>query len=206
MTTITLESTYEEYLNELQRIRIMYRLKSTMRYLSVRDDSVHSESVAEHLFGMQVIAQYFYPLEDPNGELDRVRVGELMLFHELGEIETGDIINHRKTDEHRALEREAAKRVAKLLPTSLQNLALERLGEYEARRTPEGKFAHAIDKIEPIFELWDESTALTLFKKHSYTYENAMDVKREVTEEFPYMRKFVDAWESRAVALDIFPS
>ncbi len=206
MSGITLETSHEEILSEIERIRVMYRLKNTMRYLSVRDHTVHSESVAEHLFAMQVIAQYFYPLEDPLGKLDRVRVNELMLFHEIGEIETGDIINHRKTAEHREREKEAAKRVVTLLPASLQALAIARFDEFERRETAEAKYANAVDKIEPIFEMWDANIALPLFKKFNYTREHALDAKRQATEGYPFMRLFADAWESRAVALDTFPS
>lgn len=206
MSTLTLESPLEEYLAEIERIRVLYTLKNTMRYLSVRDQDAHSESVAEHIYGMQVIAQYFYPLEDPESNLDRARVNELMLFHELGEIETGDIINHRKTDAHREAEKEAAKRVAAQLPESLREIALVRLEEFEARETPEARYAYAIDKVEPIFEMWDEKKALPLFERFGYTHQNALETKKQVTEEYPYMRRFCDAWESRAVALDIFPA
>lgn len=203
---IALDSTHDEILAEIERIRVLYRLKHTMRYLSVRDQTVHSESVAEHLFAMQVIAQYFYPYEDPEGKLDRVRVNELMLFHEIGEIETGDIINHRKTDEHREIEREAARRVAEALPESLQMLALDRFREFEECQTPESMYANAIDKLEPIFEMWDQKIALPLFKKFNYTRDDAVSRKRETVKNFRYMQKFLDAWEKRAVALDTFPS
>lgn len=200
-----LTASHEDVLAEIERVRVLYKFKHTMRYSSARDLSVHSESVAEHLFAMQVIAQYFYPLEDPKNSLDRVRINELMLFHELGEIETGDIINHRKTDNHRAVEKEAAYRVAANLPESLRDLAIARYEEFEAKETPEAKYAVAIDKIEPIFEMWDEQIALPLFKKQNYTHKNALEVKRTATADYPYMRKFADAWEHRALALDIFP-
>ena len=88
MRMISLDSSPDDILAEMRRIRELYVLKHTMRYRSTRDHSVHSESVAEHLFGIQVLAQYFLPLEDPSGTLDRVRINELILFHEIGEIET----------------------------------------------------------------------------------------------------------------------
>ena len=67
-------------------------------------------------------------------------------------------------------------------------------------------YTHAIDKVEPIFEMWDEQIALPLFKKFMYTRSHALQSKLDATRNFPYMRKFMDAWESRAVALDIFPA
>ncbi len=193
-------------LSEIERLRVLYKLKSVMRYRSTRDTSVHSESVAEHLFAMQVIAQYFLPLEDEKGKLDRTRIHELILFHELGEIETGDIINHQKTDEHREFERLAAARVAQMLPASMQEIALARQREFDECATPEARFADAIDKIEPIFEMWDEQVALPLFRRFNYTRNDALKGKMEATEEFPHMRRFIEAWDRRAVSLDVFPS
>ncbi|MDR3572147.1 MAG: HD domain-containing protein [Candidatus Pacebacteria bacterium] len=200
---MTLESTHEEVLAEMERLRVLYALKQTLRYMSKRPDE-HSESVAEHLFAMQVLALYFLPLEDPQGKLDRARINELILFHELGEIETGDIPFHKKNREHVAEEQRAAVRVSQRLPESMQQLALERSQEFEERKTPEALFAVAIDKLEPVFEMYEERV-LPLFKRQQITRSFAVNVKREATKNFPYMRKFLDAWEARAVSLDIFP-
>lgn len=74
MQKISLKSSDKEVLEEMERIRVMYTLKHTMRYQSVRNHDEHSESVAEHLFSMQLIAHYFLALEDPAETLDRVRI------------------------------------------------------------------------------------------------------------------------------------
>ncbi len=200
---VTLESSHEDIIEEMRRLRVLYTLKTTLRYRSTRPDE-HSESVGEHLFAMQVVAQYFLPLEDPEGKLDRVRINELMLFHELGEIETGDIIFHRKTETDYANEQLAAERVAKQLPETMQAIALERVKEFDACETSEAKFAVAVDKIEPLFEMFDEKV-LPLFKKQQVTRKDAVDKKRIAAKPFPYMSKFLDAWEARAVSLNIFP-
>ena len=202
---MTLQSSDTDILEEMDRIRVMYALKRTLRYQSVRDHSVHSESVAEHLFAMNIITQYFLPLEDPASALDRIRIHELILFHELGEIETGDIVFHLKNEEHRLEERRAALRVAERLPDSLQGIARARIHEFDTVDSPEAVFADAIDKIEPIFEMYDESV-LPAFKRLHITREMAVDGKRAATEDFPYMRRFLDAWERRAVSLNVFPS
>lgn len=200
---LTLESSDAEVLEEMEKLRVLYKLKTTMRYQTSRIEG-HSESVAEHLFAMQVLAQYFLPLEDPAGKLDRERVTELMLFHELGEIETGDILFHRKNDEQRQEEALAAGRVAKKLPESLQKIALDRSREFDNEATPEATFAVAIDKLEPIFELFDERE-LPAFRRLHVTHKDAVSNKRIAAKNFPYMLKCLDAWERRAVSLDIFP-
>src|SRR3989344_7404524 len=175
-----------EILEEMKRLRKMYALKGVMRYKSSRDMLVHSESVAEHLFGMQVLAQYFLPLEDPKRLLGRERIFELILFHEIGEIETGDILFHHKGEEQAEEERRAAGRVAAQLPVSLRGIAHERFLEFDACTTPEARFTDAIDKIEPIFELFEEKAYANL-KVNGVTLDIGVNGKRAATEKYPHM-------------------
>jgi putative hydrolases of HD superfamily len=202
---VGINSTDEVILEEMQRIRVLYKLKHTMRYQSVRDHDVHSESVAEHIYAMFALANYFLPLDDPHGTLDRLRVYELMLYHELGEVETGDIVFHRKSESDKLREQEAARRVIQMLPESTRRIAQDRFDEFEACSTPEAKFADAIDKLEPIFEMFEEEV-LPAFRRLGITRSMAVDKKRIAAKPYPHLSRFLDAWERRAVALDIFPS
>lgn len=201
---ITLDSSNEDILAEMRALRELFALKHVMRYQSVRDAAVHSESVAEHLFGMQVLSQYFLPLEDPMESLDVRRIYELILFHEIGEIETGDILFHKKSADQKAEERKAAARVAARFPESLRTLALERFREFDECRTSEAKYADAIDKIEPVFHLF-EDVGLRLFKELAISKNVAVANKLIATEPYPYMRRFLEAWTERAVSLNVFP-
>lgn len=202
---LTPASSNEEFIAEMERIRVFYTLKSVMRYGSTRDTSVHSESVAEHLYGMQLLAEYFLPLDDPEGLLDVGRIRELILFHEIGEIETGDISFHLKTDDIKMEERRAAARVADKLPQAFQKLALDRFLEFDTLASPEACFTDAIDKVEPIFQVFDPSIGLTLYKNQGITKDVAIGKKMLATEPYPFMRRFLEAWTERAVALDTFP-
>ena len=93
------------------------------------------ESVAAHSWGMSVLAMHLCP-----EELDRTRVIEMCLVHDLPEVEVGDLTPHDDTstkaaDEHRAMTR----------------LAPQWLGlfeEYEAQETEEAKFVKYLDKLD----------------------------------------------------------
>ena len=187
-----LNSSDEEIIDLAERIRIGYELKKTIRYGREKDLSKHSESVAEHVFALFLLAKFFLPLEDPESNLDPVRIHELILFHDFGEIPSGDIPNHLKSEADEAQEEEDAKEVFQQLPESLNNVGLDSWNEYENLDTQEAQFAYALDKIEPAFELLDPISheSLTLMK---YTYEMHITNKLEATEKFPVMRKFVDA-------------
>jgi 5'-deoxynucleotidase YfbR-like HD superfamily hydrolase len=73
-----------------------------IRYNRTRTEEIHTQSVAEHTFNMQALAQYFLPLEDDSAELDAQRVFKMITWHDIGEIESGDVMGFLKTAEDKA--------------------------------------------------------------------------------------------------------
>jgi putative hydrolase of HD superfamily len=181
----------EQILETARQLRVAYQLKHTLRYHTQRDLSIHSESVAEHIFALLFLAQYFLPIEDKANTLNRERLYQILLFHDFPEIPHGDIpyIFKTKADEER--ERKAAEGVFASLPLSLQKLSLNSWQEYEDRQTPEAHFAYALDKTEPVFELWDPVNEHTP-ERLKQTWESHIEKKRRATEHFPIMRRFVE--------------
>jgi putative hydrolase of HD superfamily len=168
-----------------------YKLKRVMRYKTIRDFSVHSESDAEHIFGLSYLLEYFLPLEDPQGELDIGKIRHLILYHDFTEIKHGDKPYHMKTKEDEERERAAAPEVFAALPTPLNTVGLASWQEYEQRKTPEAKFVYALDKIEPLFELLDPVNEKS-FKRLGHTYESHITKKLRATGDFPTMRRFIE--------------
>jgi putative hydrolase of HD superfamily len=181
----------EEIIEIAQQLREAYKLKRIIRYGSSRDLLIHSESVAEHVYALLFLAQYFLPLEDPENKLDRQRVYEILLFHDFGEIANGDIPYHIKTSADEKRESEDAEMVFNSLPQTINLVGRERWQEYENRKTPEALFVNALDKIEPNFELFDSVSEKSL-KRMKFTYEHHIGKKKRATEGFPVMWKFVE--------------
>ena len=67
-------------------------LKSILRTGWVRAGVKSPESVAAHSWGMSVLAMHLCP-----PELDRMRVLEMCLVHDLPEVEVGDLTPHDDT-------------------------------------------------------------------------------------------------------------
>lgn len=104
------------------------------------------ESVAEHVFGMAMLAWWIADMYFPH--LDRDKVIRMVLVHELGEIYTGDIIpgdNVPVAVKHRQ-EREGLQQVVGKLPNGAEYVALWE--EYEANGTAEARFVKQIDRLE----------------------------------------------------------
>ncbi len=110
-------------------------LKDILRTGWVRAGVESPESVAAHSWGMSVLAMHLCP-----ENLDKMRVIEMCLVHDLPEIEVGDLTPHDDTstkseDEHRAM-------------TKLAPQWLDLFEEYEAQDTDEAKFVKYLDKLD----------------------------------------------------------
>ena len=196
--------TDEHVMAETRKLLVPYRLKRTLRYNATRDHSIHNESVAEHVFALTYLAQYFLPLEDPERFMDWERINRILLFHDFGEIIHGDVPYHLKTAEHEAREREAATQVFASLPKPLGCLGRESWSDYEQRGSPEARFAYALDKLEPVFELHDAVNERSLVRlKH--TFEDHIGKKRRAMEHvFPIMWRFVEVLSADMLTRGIF--
>ena len=186
-----LEQSDEEVLQTARQLRTGYGMKRVMRYWTTRDHSVHSESNGEHVFGLLYLASYFLPLEDPEGKLDVAHLHRILCFHDFPEMKHGDTPTHHKTVAHEEREAAAALEIFAALPPPLDTVALMAWTDYEEQLSPEARFAYALDKIEPVFELFDPINELTC-KRVRKTYENYRVKKIQSTEKFPIMRRFVD--------------
>jgi 5'-deoxynucleotidase YfbR-like HD superfamily hydrolase len=179
----------EFVLSEIDKIRYVYKLKKEIRYAQKREEILDTESVAEHIFGMHVLANYFLPLEDPREQLDKVKILNQITWHELDEIEAGDIVTHFKTaaDVERAMA--TLPTVLNGLPEHLRSVSSALFEEYEARETQEAKFVKALDKTEPAFEIWGQGYKEILHKNDT-KYDSSWHLKAPYLKEFPYMERF----------------
>jgi 5'-deoxynucleotidase YfbR-like HD superfamily hydrolase len=147
----TSEITSEWILQEVEKITYTYNLNKVVRYNLNREEELESQSVAEHVYNMLVLAHYFRDLEDPERKLDFEKVTKIILMHDMGEIETGDIIMSQKRDSHQQIESQAIDVVASKSPKFISEEIRHIYDEFENPQTLEGKFCKAIDKIEAQF-------------------------------------------------------
>ncbi len=87
-------------------------------------------------------------------DLDVSRVLRMLLIHDLVEIDAGDTFAYdaaRVADQHDR-EARAAERIFGLLPADQANEFRAYWDEFEARTTPEAKFAAAMDRLQPMLQ------------------------------------------------------
>ena len=112
-----------------------------------------------------------------NAKVDMSRVLQMLVVHDLGEIEGGDVIVYGKNDDHRNAEREAARRLLSELTPEAQQQFSALLEEFDARETADSKFANAIDRTEPLLQ--NIMNGGETWKKNGIAYQQIIDVNRE---------------------------
>ncbi len=125
------------------------QLKSVLRR-SYLTQGERRENSAEHSWHIALAALTL--AEYANEPVDIGHVIKLLLLHDIVEIDAGDTFIYDTTAKLNQHEREAlaAQRIFGLLPTDQCSRFLTLWHEYEARTTPEAKFARALDRLLPV--------------------------------------------------------
>lgn len=121
------------------------RLKSVERMTSpIREE--RKENSAEHCW--QAILSAIVLQEHSNQKVDMLRVIKMLALHDLAEIDCGDVFHYAKdqAEDLAAREEAASIRITSLLPQDQAAEFMELWREFEARETPEAKYAHSIDR------------------------------------------------------------
>lgn len=149
------------------------KLKQVMRQSYLLDTS-RKENDAEHSWHLAVMALVLYEYAaEPNTDIRRVI--EMILVHDIVEIDAGDTFLYDQIGYEDKTEREqvAADHVFGLLPTD-QNVYLRRLWEeFEEGQTPEARFARTLDRVEPL--LLNYYTQGRMWCENKVTQENVLD-------------------------------
>ncbi len=134
---------------QIEFILELDRLKSVIRR-SILVDGSRYENTAEHSWHLAMMALLLAEWAGP--DVDVIEATKAVLIHDVVEIDTGDtyIYDAAGREEKAALEEAAADRLFGLLPPD-QQAEIRRLWDlYEHRDTPTGRFAYAVDRLQPL--------------------------------------------------------
>ncbi len=109
-----------------------------------------NENDAEHAWHMSVMA---YLLQEyANEEVDIAKVMIMCLIHDIVEIDAGDTYayDEEALKTKQAREDAAKERIFSLLPEDQKSELIALFDEFEAFETPEARFAHAMDNLQPL--------------------------------------------------------
>ena len=173
------------------------KLKSVDRR-SLLVDGSRVENTAEHSWHLAMAVMVLAP-HAPEG-VDVIRTMEILLVHDLVEIDAGDtyIYDDAGRLDKQDRERAAADRIFGLLPPDQAARVDELWQEYEARETPTARFAYAIDRLQPL--LLNGGSDGASWRRHGIRHSQAHAVNEPIGQASPELwamaRSLLDACAS----------
>jgi putative hydrolase of HD superfamily len=171
---------HERLAQQIRFIVEVDKLKEVFRQTIVIN-SRRPENDAEHSWHLCLIVITL--AEHANWpQLDVLRVLKMLILHDLVEIDAGDTFAYdvaAMTNQH---EREAvaADRIFGLLPPDQGREFRALWDEFEARQTPEAKFAAAVDRFQPM--LINCRTQGAAWRKHGVTRDRVLARNSHIVE------------------------
>jgi putative hydrolase of HD superfamily len=170
----------ERFISQIEFILEIDKLKTILRRTTLLDRS-RRENSAEHSWHIALIILVLseYAEED---HLDLMRVIKLLLVHDLVEIDAGDTYCYDEIggQDQKAREMKAANRIFDVLPADQAASFRSLWDEFEARETPESRFANALDRLQPF--LHNYFTCGHTWREHGIRKKQVIERMRPVDE------------------------
>jgi putative hydrolase of HD superfamily len=188
---------------QIQFILEIDKLKTILRRTRILHEARHENS-AEHSWHLAVMATVLS--EHAEEPVDVTRVVELVLVHDIVEIDAGDTFCYDTEAVVGQAEREqqAADRLFGLLPQDQQERLRQRWEEFEARETPEARFAHAIDRIMPLLHNYHNGGGS--WRQHGVTREQVLQRMAPVRDGSERLWRMVERMIGEAVDKGMLPA
>lgn len=190
--------THERLSQTIEFIVEADKLKQVFRQTLLMDSS-RRENDAEHSWHLALMAVLLSEYASDPG-LDLLRVIKMALVHDLVEIDCGDTFCYDEQANIGKLEREtaAAERLFNLLPGDAAEQVRSLWDEFEARQTPEARFAAALDRLQPL--LHNFRTRGAAWRRHGVTAAQVLERNRHIAEGAPLLWEYAQALIADAVA------
>ncbi len=156
------------------------RLKEIFRQ-TINTQSRRPENDAEHTWHLCLCVIVLAEHANFAG-LDVLRVLKMLIVHDLVEIDAGDTFAYDTANmaTQHAREQIAADRIFGLLPADQAADFRALWDEFEAKHTPESKFATAVDRFQPM--LLNCRTQGAAWQKHGVTHDRVVARNRHIAE------------------------
>ncbi len=177
-----------EFIVEIDKLKQVLRQTFTI-------NKPRQENSAEHSWHIAVIAILLSEYAD-SIKIDVFRVVKMLLIHDLVEIDAGDTFCYDETALEDQYKREvlAAERIFNLAPKDQAKTFLTLWEEFEACRTPDSRFANAIDRLQPLLNNY--YTKGKAWIKHNIKKHQVLDRNCIIEEEAPklwdYVKELID--------------
>ena len=152
------------------------KVKNVFRQTHLSNNG-RNENDAEHSWHLAVMA--YLLKEYANEKIDIAKVMLMCLIHDVVEIDAGDTYAYdtEGLKTQKAREDLAKERIFSMLPEEQAREFIEIFDEFEACETPESKFAHAMDNVQPL--ILNDSNNGGDWREHNVTAEQVYGRQRK---------------------------
>jgi putative hydrolase of HD superfamily len=176
------------------------KLKTIVRRTPLVDRS-RGENSAEHSWHLLLAAMVLR--EHLAREVDLLHALQLMVVHDLVEIDAGDTFAYDAAGQTTKAAREiaAADRIFGLLPADQASEFRALWEEFEAQRSSEARFANAMDRMQPLLQ--NASSGGGSWSTHDVTRDQVLrrmaPIESELPAVWPFVLEIVDAFCSAGI-------
>jgi putative hydrolases of HD superfamily len=189
-----------------QQIRFILeadKLKQVFRRTLLTDAS-RLENAAEHSWQLAIMAMVLAEYHCPRG-LDLLRVLQMLLIHDLVEIDAGDVHFCDTAQRRKQIDKEAkaADRLFNLLPHDQSQNLFRLWHEFENQESEEAIFAHILDRLQPL--LHGYVTEGRTWKENGVTRHHLLSIIESMKGSAPKIYEHAAALMADAVAKGFLP-
>ena len=162
---------------EIDQLKNVYRQTLLMNGKRYENDAEHSW----HLGIMVILLSEYATGED----LNILKVIKMVLLHDLVEIDAGDTFcyDNKAARDKAAREEKAANRIFGILPADQESEFRKLWDEFEERKSPEARFAAALDRLQPI--LHNYNTQGAAWRAHGVTSDVVIEKNQHISQGAP---------------------
>ena len=172
-----------DFLLEADKLKFITR----QTYLS---DGKRKENDGEHSWHLALMAVLLS--EYSNEKVDLVKVITMVLIHDIVEIDAGDTYAYDAVGNQSKRERElkAADRIFNILPEDQAKKFRQLWEEFEAYETPEAKFAHVCDNVQPL--MLNDATDGLAWREHDVKKSQVLQRNSRTGEGSQVMMEYIN--------------
>lgn len=190
-------------LNQIEFIREIDKLKYIFRKTKLIN-SDRPENDAEHSWHLAMMAIVL--AGHANEPIDLEKVMKMVLIHDIVEIDSGDVFVYDMTKSHDNFDEElkAARRIFGILPEEQAEEFINLWIEFEEMKTPESKFARALDRLEPLLQ--NASNNGGTWREFDVKYDKVIEKKKAIKDGSEELWKFAENLIDESVEKGILSS
>lgn len=176
-----------EFIKEIDKLKYIFRKTKLINSDRPENDAEHSW----HLAMMAIILA-----EHSNEPIDVAKVMKMVLIHDIVEIDSGDVFAYDTVKSHNNFDEElkAARRIFGILPAEQTEEFINIWQEFEEMKTPESKFARALDRLEPLLQ--NSSNNGGTWREFDVKYDKVIEKKQVIKdgseEIWKFAKKLID--------------